>query len=369
MNLKKISSIKMSMIALLLLFVVPVAVFAANMRVEKDSLVINSEDTVNNDVYALSGSISINGKVNGDLVAAGGQVVISGEISQDVLVAGGQVTISGKVNDDVRLAGGTLTISGEINGDLIVVGGSVDIQKDAKVSGDVKIGSGQAIISGETGSVDVAVGSIILSSTAKVNGDFVYLSEGDARIETGANITGGTVHNKPQVDKKDFFSMYIGPKIASMLMLFVAVLFFLKVFPNKSYKVSDSVKESFWKNVLFGLGVFILSPIVFILMLVTVLGAPLALSGAAIYGVLLYFGKVFAVVALALFIKQTIEKENNNKDISWILIVLSILVYYFLRMIPIIGWFAISALYLASLGATAKFYSGLTKKLRADKVI
>lgn len=369
MNFEKERTKRISAIALSMLFFVPVVVFAASMRVEKDNLVISSSETVNNDVYALSGTVSVDGKIVGDLVAAGGQVVVSGEVSQDVLVAGGQVTISGKINDDVRLVGGTLTISGEIQGDLVIAGGSVDIQKNAKVLGDVKLGSGQAIISGETGSVDVAVGSIILSPTAKINGDFVYLSESDAKIESGANITGGTVHNKPQAEQKDFVSMYIGPKVASMLMVLVAVLFFYKVFPNKSQKISQEVKESFWKNILFGLGFFVLAPVVLLLMLVTVLGAPLALSGAAIYGVLLYVGKVFAIITLASIIKSIIEKDGTDQNLSWILIILSVLVYYFVKLIPVFGWASVTVLYLASLGATVKFYSRLTKKLRADKVI
>lgn len=369
MNFKKIKSKRMSIIALLLLFFIPVAVFAANMKIEKENLVIDSNETINNDVYALSGNISINGKINGDLVAAAGQAMVSGEVSQDVLVVGGQVTISGKVNDDVRLLGGTLTISGEIKGDLVVAGGTVDIQKSAKVLGDVKIGSGQAIISGETGSVDIAVGSVILSSTSKINGDFVYLSDSDARIETGANILGGTVHNKPQFEKKDFMSMYIAPKIASILMVLVAILFFYKVFPNKSSKISQDVKDSFWKNALFGLGFFVLTPVVLILMLVTVLGLPLAFSGAAIFGVLLYIGKIFAILSLALIIKNVIEKDSSDNNLSWILIVLATLLYYFVRLIPLIGWFLIAALYLAALGATVKFYRDLTKKLKTEKVL
>ncbi|NTU69396.1 polymer-forming cytoskeletal protein [bacterium] len=361
--------IKIFIILLVLMVSVPLVSFAANLKVVKDSLIVNKDEVLTNDVYAASGNVSVNGKIEGDLAAVGGQVVVSGEVTEDILIAGGSVTISGKINDDVRMLGGTLTISGEILGDLVVVGGTVDIQDKAKISGDVKVGSGSLRIAGETGSVDVAVGSVVIASTAKVNGDFVYFSEADSVIETGSMIKGGTTHNKPQADKKDFFNMYIGSKIASMLMTLIAVLFLYLVFPNKSQKIAENVKKSFWKNVLVGLGFLVLSPVVLILLMVTMLGMHLAFNGFALYGVILYIGKVFAIVSLALIIKNMIDKDSKDNKLSWVLFVLSILIYYFLKMIPIVGWLAVTLLYLSAVGATVKFYLELIKKLKSGQTI
>src|SRR5690242_14212209 len=73
-----------------------------------DQYELPSGVTVNDDVYAVGGTLIANGNVNGDLVVAGGSVTVNGKVGQDLLMAGGNLTVLGDVGDDVRGAGGNL---------------------------------------------------------------------------------------------------------------------------------------------------------------------------------------------------------------------------------------------------------------------
>ena len=58
---------------------------AADLRQGSDVTVARTE-TVNDDIYAGAGTISIEGTVNGNVVVGGGTVTVSGNVTRDVIV-------------------------------------------------------------------------------------------------------------------------------------------------------------------------------------------------------------------------------------------------------------------------------------------
>ncbi|TMF59748.1 MAG: DUF342 domain-containing protein [Chloroflexi bacterium] len=89
----------------------PVGASAADLR-QGPSVTISRGQTINDDIYAAGGTISIDGNVNGSVIAAGGTITVSGTVSRDVMVAGGTINVTGKVGGSIRAAGGNLTING-----------------------------------------------------------------------------------------------------------------------------------------------------------------------------------------------------------------------------------------------------------------
>src|SRR5258707_5050876 len=88
--------IHLLLLGLLVLALLPAEAQAAEPR-QGDTVVVGPDETINDDLYAVGGTITIQGIVNGDVVAAGGTITISGVMNGDVAVGG-----------DVRAEVGTL---------------------------------------------------------------------------------------------------------------------------------------------------------------------------------------------------------------------------------------------------------------------
>src|SRR5437868_10351190 len=104
----------------------PLQAAAADLR-QGPSITVGAGQTINDDIYAAGGTISIDGNVNGSVIAAGGTITISGTVSRDVMIAGGTVNVSGKGGGSIRAAGGKLTLNAPVEQDVVVTGGTVDI--------------------------------------------------------------------------------------------------------------------------------------------------------------------------------------------------------------------------------------------------
>src|SRR5947209_4151087 len=104
----------------------PVGVSAADLR-QGPNVTLGPGQTLNDDIYAAGGTISIEGNVNGSVIAAGGTITVSGTVSRDVMIAGGTVNVSGKVGGSIRAAGGNLRLNAPVETDVAVAGGRVNV--------------------------------------------------------------------------------------------------------------------------------------------------------------------------------------------------------------------------------------------------
>src|SRR5437870_4762579 len=99
--------IHLILVGLFLMLLLPAQALAADPR-QGETVVVGPNETINDDLYAAGGTITIQGTINGDLVAAGSTITISGVVNGDVIAAGGTITISGPVRGSVRSGGGNL---------------------------------------------------------------------------------------------------------------------------------------------------------------------------------------------------------------------------------------------------------------------
>lgn len=157
-----------ALIALLLLALTATFSVAADFLGGKvrtgDSVTVPAGETVDHDLYAFAGTVTVDGKVNGDLVAAGGTIRVSGPVTGDVLVAGGTVQLAGDVTGDARVAAGQLTITGNVAEDVAAAVGTLDVGGD--VGGDLLFGAGNATVSGPiAGSIQGSAGAYSRTST------------------------------------------------------------------------------------------------------------------------------------------------------------------------------------------------------------
>ena len=128
----------------------PLQAAAADLRQGSD-VTIGPGETVNDDIYAGAGTISINGTVNGSVIAGGGTITVSGTITRDLILGGGTINVTGHVGGSIIAAGGNITVNGPIAQDLVVTGGTIDVGSGATIGRDLVVAGGSATVAASIG--------------------------------------------------------------------------------------------------------------------------------------------------------------------------------------------------------------------------
>ena len=358
--------------SLSLLFLAPVVIAKDKNGEETKVVSIPAGEVVNKDHFAFGDIVEISGTVNGDVYAFGGQVLVDGRVNGDLITAGGVVTISGSVSQDVRAAGGQLTISGEIGGNVTIGGGNIEITDSARVGGGIVAGGGNISLAAPVGKsikvggvnltisnkingdVEAGVETLRLTSKAKVGGDLTYWSEKDASVDEKAVIGGEVTKKTPPAtgfETKKILGAFTGfslfMKLVSLISTLIVGLFIIKLFPRYSRQTVSTLKNRPWASLGVGVVALILTPIITVLLLVTLVGIPIGLILGAIYAISLYLARIFVIFWAGSWI---LERTRGKVNEIWALII-GLIVYLVVTSIPIIGSFVVFFTILFGLGA------------------
>lgn len=354
----------------LALWAAPAGVSAAEVR-SGETPEIPASQTIDDDLYIAGGTVKIAGRVTGDVVAAGGDIEISGQIGGSLQVLGGDVEITGDVAGAVRLLAGDITISGDVGRDVVVAGGNVTLRNNGTVGGDVIVAGGDVellgAVNGEVkgnvgtlainnrvgGDVRVTADEVRLLSKARIGGDLRYASRNEASLALGAAVAGETVRTEPE-------RFYPGDNVAAWLTsgLFrifcglITGLVVVMLLPRAAASVADAVRTAPLTSFLLGLLLIVVLPVFFTVLLVTVVGIPVALVGFAVFFSVLYLSQVFLGLALGRVILPS-RWDTNSRGYNLLAMVIGVLIIGGLRLIPVPYAGGIIALVTAVLGLGA----------------
>ncbi|MCC9196933.1 FapA family protein [Arthrobacter sp. zg-Y820] len=283
-------------------------------------------------------NIDVQEDVSGDVYASGQSVTISGNVTGDVIAAAQTITITGNVDGNVRLAGQDVTISGDVARSGTIFGAAVTIT-DAGSFGDDLVGAaGDITISGAIGrDVEVGVGNLDISGT--VGGNVTYNSSEEANISTDA--VSGTVERiapepeqEPSAGEK-FVGWLLGLLYALVALSLITVLAGW-LFPRLLHRVTDRLLPRPWHALLVGFVASIAVPLVVLLLLATVIGAPLALSVLLVWITL----TLATFVLGAYFIGRLIFRGNQHPVIKALVGGLILIVALHIPWLNIVVWLA-----------------------------
>ncbi|MEX0622243.1 MAG: polymer-forming cytoskeletal protein [Candidatus Woykebacteria bacterium] len=357
-----------------LLFLVPSAQAQDN-ETDRETKIVTLPvgEVVNRDYFAFGDVVEVSGTVNGDVYAFGGQVLVDGAVNGDLITAGGTLTVSGDVSQDLRAGGGQVTISGDIGRNVTVGGGNVEFTSDASVRGsvlagagnltlaapigsNVKIGAGNLTISSKVdGDVEAGVGMLRLTSRARVDGDLTYWSDQNASVDGNALVSGEITKKSAQGISKPslqgvlggFAAFNIFTTIIGFVSTFILGLLLIKFLPKFS---SDTV-NTLSKKPLASLGVgflaLLVTPIAFLILLVTVVGIPIAFILIALYLISLYLARLFVMFWVG---KAISTRTGRAPHEVWAFIV-GLIIYYIVTLIPVVGGITTFLVILFGLGA------------------
>lgn len=370
---------KISTLFILSLFLVGSAVYAQEQVGQQSSdfeaselVIVDENEVINKDFFGSGEVVEIAGTVNGDVYAAGERIEISGTVNGDVLAAGGTITISGTVTDDIRVAGGQIAVPGIVGKNVTAVGGNVVINNDAAIDGSLVLAAGNITVNAPIkknivaaggnvalgniiqGDVTAATGQLIMHPNAQVNGDLLQIEGPDMnRPQT------------PEFSDQQAASAVLFFKFLQFIATFIFGLFLIHLFPK--YMVSTTkvmVKDGF-KSFLLGVISFIAAPVVAIVLMVTIIGAPLGMVLFVAYFIGIYVARIIFAFAVGLEIKKRAGQKWHD---GWSYLS-GLLVYAILSSIPIVGWILAIVVWWLGLGALIISEKDFYMKLKEKRLI
>lgn len=250
--------------------------------------VIFATESYNDNIMAIDETVVANGTANG-LIMLCGSTISSNANGDYAFIAGREVNISGNITRDAFVVGETVTIenTGIINRDLYVCASKVII--NGAVNRNIYVASSELLVGDKAyirGDVHSVTDKIVISETANVLGTVEYRSDASVvsipesiqvnRIEVETNKNQGNVSK----------SFDFNEKILELLMVFVTFILMLAIVPEFFTKIDEryalNAKELFKA---FGIGVLLLIvvPIVSIILMVTIVGLPIAFVALLLY--------------------------------------------------------------------------------------
>ncbi|HEY2809783.1 MAG TPA: polymer-forming cytoskeletal protein [Rhabdochlamydiaceae bacterium] len=356
----------------ILLFLFCCALHADEERVEPDMILLPVGAVHNGDYFAWGKSIEISGTVNGDVYAFAGQIIIDGTVNGDILACGGSVDISGKVANNVRVVAGQVLINAQVDANVTAICGNFQLQPSAIIAGSVVIVAGNSDLAAQIGtqatligsnvrvsssiqqSLNAYVGYMRITSRAHIGGNVDYRSNTPICIDPGARIDGQLIHHPSfvhQLVKGTWIqSLLVGSKILALMMNFfytlVVGIILIKLFPRNLDAALSGLKEKPWKALGFGIVLLVALPLASLILLVTILGIPFAITLIAMNIIGLYTAKIYTILWTSNWAFSRFLKPNRIPLLS-----AGLIVYFLLTLIPIFGTLLAVAAMLFGLGA------------------
>jgi hypothetical protein len=272
-----------SIISVALLAWLPLDAAAADLRQGSD-VTVGPGQTVNDDIYAAAGTMSISGTVNGNVFAGGGTITVSGSVTRDLVLAGGTVNVTGRVGGSVIVAGGNVTVNGPVAQDIVVTAGMIDVGSGATVGRDLVVGGGSATVSAPiTRRVQMSAGNLTLRSKvggdvrgrvdhlkldgAQIGGNLDYTSNNQVELVNGARVAGTTTRHTPVDRGGGAGGAFLG-WLRGLIGIFALGLLLIFLLPGLSTRAIDTERAQPWASLGIGAAILVITPIVALILFV-----------------------------------------------------------------------------------------------------
>lgn len=363
--IKSVSAIGRMLMAIALL----IAPFAA---------MADDDDDDAGNVYLAAGIARTPGPVAGDFSAAGGRVAIDHEVQGEVMVAGGRIRVGAPVREDLFAVGGSVEIASKVEDEASIAAGDITVSKDGRIGGRAWLAGGNVEIAGElergarifsdrvsisgqvAGPLRIVADRIEILPGAKIGGALRYTSRNEPVIAPDAEIAGPIVR-VPKVKPERAAERPAEPVPAREWVtpvvhagLWAAGILMLLVFPRFTVAAQDRLRASPWVSLGLGAALVFTVPMVAALLVVSVVGVPVALALLALYVALMLAGFLTAVFFLAERIGRVL-RGGREPTTGWrigLLLVALVLVALAGR-IPFAGYALFSLVLLFGVGALA----------------
>jgi hypothetical protein len=344
--------------------------------------------TVGSDYFGAGGVLDLIDPVGGDAFLAGGHIKTASEVKGDLVAAGGEVSIGGAVGDDLYVAGGSVQVDAIVAGNARVAGAEIGLGQATVVNGAATLSGGRIRYEGSTrGRLQASGGSVLIDGSAdgdvevhaedlevgpqtRIGGRLIVHGTRSPTVPEDARIAGGVEFHEADLGRhfgesdvaRDVRS--VARVVGSVLWvvgLFVAGTLFTLAFPGYTARAADRIGREPLRGLALGFVLLTCLPVLAVLLVVTIVGIPLAVIVGVLYVLLLLLGWLTA----ALFIARkglTLARGEKPVTAGWrtVALLLGVLALWGLGQVPVLGgWVTFVALLL---GIGALVWQGWPKR-------
>jgi hypothetical protein len=362
---------------LLLTTILPSTIHAAQFHFK--SYTLTQDEKVDEDIYALGGSIKIDGVVNGDVIAFGDTVQVNGTVTGDVYIVGGKVNVDATIYGTTFVFANNTSVDGLLSENAYIATSILNYNADTQ--GDIMTFFLESSMKGSVGDDLRAIGfrsnidsvvrgdAVLLGDQHTVNemnisGDIFYNATIEAIAkEQGVDLSSDFDIDTPRI-KRDW-SFNLGMTLVNLLSMLLVGYLIIMMTPVKSVEIRKRITDStpeFAKSLLFGFLITIVLPLPLLILTLSLVGIPLALLITGLLSFVFIFGKVWVELAFGKEILELFGVEEYRPFKSFLVgRVLSVLI----GLIPVAGEIYNSIVALVALGAIVrmkKYYFAVAKE-------
>jgi hypothetical protein len=176
---------------IIILIFLTFGVSSAHEVLQGDQCVVETDETINGDLFVLCRTLTINGVVEGNLIGAAYTAQINGQVQDDIYLAAGQLNVRGSVGQNLIFAGPVLQVNptasfADDRSDVISLSLSTQIFKDVIVPGSITSVSYQLLMDGNIGR-GVSFWGSAFNIGGEIDGD-VNATVGDPRTNDASQL-------------------------------------------------------------------------------------------------------------------------------------------------------------------------------------
>lgn len=352
-NKHNFSAIKVVMLLMVFVFT---AAFAGTAKGQELSTLAEGQ-TVDGTSFFSGSTILVEGTVNGTAFAFGEDVRIEGTINGDLIVAGKNVNINGQVNGNIYTAAQILTISAKNTGDAFFAAQTLNILKDTEIGRDLfgwgRVISTQGNIKRDftAAGSDIAIKGYVgrdaklqgerinIQQDSVIIGDLTYKSANKANIYDESKISGKTYWQatEPKANQQRNKNTGTVWNVIWSVVSALFVWFIVKIWrPELWSKNAEPILNNTLKSIGTGVIAFLVTPLIVILLMITVIGIPLGIITVLLYGIILYISKIIAAVFIGEWLTKRFNWSTPHKGVWPVLLGLTIIVL--ITRIPVVGF-------------------------------
>jgi len=334
------------------------AAYAFEVKVD-NSIHLNKEEIADGNIYANCQDMTIDGTVNGDVIALCQKIIINGVVEGDVIAFGKVIEINGEVKGNTRLAGPQITINGTVGHNVNVLGNDIKFNKNSLIKWDALVAGvngtfdgsidgnlhgliSVASISGKIGkNINLSIddsnsttdNNLVITKEAVIAGSINYTATKDLKLENASSVA-GQINKQTKENKTNPLAwLWIVFYKLSSLILITLVLISLK--KELLEKITNKINNKWWQSLLIGLAILFFTPLLIILLALTVVGIPLALIVLAAYLSAIILATVLSSYYLG---KLALKKLLSPKKINiYGAAILGLTIFTLLSVIPLVG--------------------------------
>jgi len=326
---------------------------------------VQVDEPVEGSAFAAGARVGVTARVEGSAYLSGGDVTVSAPIGRNLYMAGGDLRLESVVYGRLRAAGGHVRIAREalVDESASLAGGSVEV--DGGIGGRLRAYGETIVINGAIGGdVELAGDRIRIGPDARIAGSLYYRSGRPIVIDSQAVVTGNVVER--QKDRRWLRRIgrgesFVGGTFSFGLVLIGALM--ILGLPRFTREAGANLRER--PGVAGGVGIAMVLgvPLMLLLLVLTVIGIPLAILFAFGYAAVLLFGYLVAAICLGDTVLWRAKAERLQS--AWwriLFMLLALIAIAIVKVVPFLGSLIVVLLFIGGIGAfTMRAWKGFRR--------